>query len=99
MAPAMGPIKLETLWHSRLREAHLRWDFARKFLKAVQRDFPLSEPSSGEWCVYRRAIRLEHLALEEYHHLQQILYDLTVRGKMPDEEAWQRRMAPGAGLM
>ena len=95
----MSPIKLETLWRSRLREAHLRWEFARKWLKAVQRDFPLIEPSSDERSVYRRAIRLEHLALQEYRHLQQILFDLTVSGNVPDKEEWQRRMAPGAGLM
>ena len=99
MAPAMSPIKLEILWRSRLREAHLRWDFARKLLKAVQREFSLREPSPDERYAHQRAIRLEHLALREYRHLQQILFDFTVNGKVPDEEGWQRRMAPGAGLM
>ena len=91
--------ELESMWRSRLREAHLRFGFARKLLKSVQRDSPLTEPSPDERHAYRRAIRLEHLALVEYRHLQQILFDLTVRGKVPDEEEWQRRMAPGAGLM
>jgi hypothetical protein len=88
--PAMVSKELETLWRSRLREAHLRLDFIRHLLRGVQRD-----GCDG----HRRAIRLEHLAQQEYRHLQQILFDLTVREKAPDEEEWQRRTAPGAGLM
>jgi hypothetical protein len=95
----MSPNELEALWRSRLREAHLRLEFARNFLKGVQRDLRLSEPSPDGRYAYRRAIRLEYLARQEYRHLQPILFDLTVNGKVPDEEEWQRRMAPGAGLM
>ena len=86
----MSAQELETLWRSRLREAHLRLEFARNLLKEVQRD-------GGDG--HRRAIRLERLALQEYRHLQQILWDLQASGKVPDEEEWQRRTAPGAGLM
>ena len=91
-------VELESLWRSRLQEAQLRLDFARNFLKEVQQDFPLSEPSTDGRYAYRRAIRLERLALQEYRHIQRILHDLVVNGKVPDEKEWRRRMAPGAGL-
>jgi hypothetical protein len=95
----MDAKELETLWRGRLHEARLRLDFARNFLKEVQRDFPLSEPSPDGRYEYRRAIRLERLALREYRHVQRMLHDLQVNGTVPDEEEWKRRTAPGGGLM
>ena len=77
----MSPNELEALWRSRLREAHLRLEFARNFLKRVQRDLRLSEPSPDGRHAYRRAIRLERLALQEYRHIQRILHDLVVNGQ------------------
>lgn len=83
MAPATK--ELETLWHDRLQEAQLRLDLVRNSLRDV---------ADGQ-----RVIDLERLALQEYHHVLKIFSDLMVEGKVPDEEEWQRRMAPGAGLM
>ena len=88
----MGPAskELETLWHHRLQEAQLRLDLTQNFLTGVQQD------GGGQ---RQRAIDLQRLALQEYHHVLKIFSDLVVDGKEPDEAAWQRRMAPGAGLM
>ena len=80
--------ELEKLWRSRLEEAQLRLDFVRAYLKRRDGD--------GE---YQRAIESERLAFEEYHHVLKVFTDLVVEGRVPDEQQWQRRMAPGAGLM
>lgn len=95
----MDATELETLWRTRLHESELRLEFARNFLNGVQREFPLSDPSPDGRYAYRRAIRLERLALREYRHIQRILHDLILKGIVPDEKEWQCRMAPGAGLM
>jgi len=88
---ARAPKELETLWGDRLEEAESRLDFVRNSLK--RRD---GWEADGQ---YQRAIDLERLAFQEYHHVLKVFSDLVVDGKEPDEAAWQQRMAPGAGLM
>ena len=91
--------ELEEHWRSRHSNAKLRLDFARNYLDEVQRDFPIDGTSPDGHYALQGALRAENAALVEFHCLLCIYTDLVMDGKEPDEKKWQRRIAPGAGLM
>ena len=81
---------LEDLWLQRLNTAKLRLDFARNYVKEVQRDYPAGDavPSSDHHCAHQTAPRAENMALSKYNQLLGIVGNLMLRGILPDEAAW-----------
>jgi hypothetical protein len=79
---------LEDLWHLRLSNAKLRLRFARDYVIELQRDrmLDLVLPSPDGSFAYQQALRAETYALAEYRHVLQILTDLILDGKIPDEK-------------
>lgn len=77
---------LEQLWRNRLNDARLRLDFARTYLREVQRDFKTGDiPSADGDFAYKKALRAENAALAEYHRILVILTELSVNGKLPTD--------------
>ena len=90
--------EIEEVWRNRVRDAQLRLDFARNFVKEVQRDFPPdSVPSADGRFAFQKALRVENFALAEYRRVLRIFTDLALGGKTPDENAWWHRKAASAG--
>lgn len=93
--------ELENLWRTRLRDAALRLEFARNFLKEVQQDFPSCDlPSADGRFAFQQALRAENNALAEYNRLLRIFTDLIVDGTIPDENDWLKqkpKIADGEG--
>ena len=84
---------LEQLWRRRLNDAKLRLEFAKNYLKEVQRDLRLGGiPTSDSNFAYKKALRAETAALAEYHRTLRIVTDLFVRGNPP-----QGDKPPGPG--
>ena len=81
-----------------MRNARLSLDFARNFLKEVQRDFPRESVASadGQFAL-QKALRAENLALAEYRRVLRIFTDLVVEGTVPDENVWLHRKATSNG--
>ena len=88
---------LEAPWRTRLKNAHLRLYFARSYFKEIKQDFTAADISGPvERFAFDKALRAETAALADYRRISKILTDLTVHGKIPNENEWQRR-AVGAG--
>lgn len=80
---------LEDLWRQRLNDAKLRLDFARNYLSELRRDYPSDDIPAGEYHFsHQQALRGENFALKEYRRVLRILTDLTVHGKVPNEDDW-----------
>jgi hypothetical protein len=80
---------LEQLWRNRLKDAKLRLDFARSYLKEVRRDFHDREfpvPSPDGNFAYRKALRAENAALAEYRRILAVVADLFTTGEAPAQQ-------------
>ena len=86
---------LEDRWRQRLKDAALRVDFARNYVKEVQRDFPADTLPSTDGRYLQRALHAQTLALKEYQRVLRIYTDLVVHGKIPDEAHWPRAASEG----
>ena len=85
------PADLETLWHKRLKDAQLQLDFARTYLKEVERDLKSGcLPSPDGDLAHRNALHAENLALQKVARLRKIFKDLVACGKVPDEQFRRR---------
>ena len=85
---------LEELWRGRLNEARLRVELARNFMREIQQDFKngtMPQPDGN--VAFQRAVRAENSALAEYSRVLRVFHDLTVNGKIPDENDWPRHRA------
>lgn len=82
---------LEELWLNRLHDTALRLDFARNFVKELQRDFSAGALPSADGRYFQRALYAENSALKEYERVLRIFTDLTVHGKIPNESDAPRR--------
>ena len=93
-----NPDQLERLWRQRMRDAQLRLDFARNYLKEVQRDFPSGTvpPPDGAFA-HHKALRAENAALAEYHRVLRVYTDLVLHGTIPAEKESLRRQTGSAG--
>lgn len=81
-----------TLWRSRLKDARLRLDSARNHFREIKKDFAPGETTARfEYYAIQQALRAEMAALAEYARILAIFNDLTVNGKLPNEDDW-----PGA---
>lgn len=82
-----NPDQLERLWRQRMKDAQLRLDFARNYLKEVQRDFPSGTvpPPDGVFA-HHKALRAENAALAEYHRVLRVYTDLVLHGTIPAEK-------------
>jgi len=93
-APNRGEI--EKLWRGRLQDAKLRLDFARSYLKEVQRDFQSGEiPSADGSYAHQKALRAEIAALAEYQRVLRVVTDLLVNGIIPGAEDSPGRSGSG----
>ena len=89
---------LEVTWLQRLKDAKLRLDFARNYLKDVVQDFPMKEISNSDGhFAYQQAIRAENLALQDYNRVRRIYGGLTMNGIVPDEFVYLKARAANAG--
>jgi hypothetical protein len=89
---------LNRFWRNRLRDAQLRLDFARNFLKEVQRDFSASAlPVADGRYTLEKALRAELSAIAEYWRVLSILTDLLTEGKPSDEKEWLGRKGRECG--
>ena len=79
--------ELERHWRKRVRDARIRLQFARSYLKELQQDLKSGAipPPDGDF-VYRRAIQADREALDDYARLLRIFTDLVVYGKPPIEK-------------
>lgn len=88
---------LEALWRSRLSDAKLRLDFARHYMREVQREYPASDiPVPDHSFAFKKALKAENYALTEYERLLRIYTALTVDGVTPDEGDWLKAQAKNA---
>ena len=93
-----NPDQLERLWRQRMRDAQLRLDFARNYLKEVQRDFPSGTlPQLDGAFAHQKALRAENAALAEYHRVLRVYTDLVLHGTIPAEKESLRRQTGSAG--
>jgi hypothetical protein len=76
---------LEERWRLRLRDAQIRLESARTYVKQVRQDLE-SLPSPDGHFSYRKALQDEALALAEYQRVLHIFADLVMRGVIPEEE-------------
>ncbi len=78
--------ELEDRWRKRVTDAKLRLDFARNYVKEVQRDLPRGDvPAPDGDYAYRKALHVENSALAEYKRVLRIFTDLMINGKIPGE--------------
>jgi hypothetical protein len=90
--------ELEDRWRKRVTDAKLRLDLARNYVKEVQRDLPRDDiPAPDGDYAYRKALHAENSALAEYKRVLRIFTDLTVNGKIPDEDDWLWRKGTRRG--
>ncbi len=86
--PTPNKQQLEDLWRERLNTAKLRLDFARQYMKEVQRDRNSGDiPGPDGNFAYQKALRAENTALAEYNRVLRVFTKLVVDGKIPDERA------------
>ncbi len=82
---------LEALWRKRLNDALLRLDCARRHYREIKQDFAPGEMTAPvEYYAIQQALRAEVAALAEYSRVLAVLNDLTVHGKIPNEDDWQK---------
>ena len=80
--------KIELLWKERVANAKNRLNFAIAFLKELEDENRSGAvPSPDDDLIYRRAIHAEQTALEEYKQVLKIYEDLTLHGKIPDDQS------------
>lgn len=79
---------IEQLWRSRLQDAKLRLDFARQYLREVQRDRSdgAVPPADGNFA-FEKALRAENYALAEYRRILREFANLVLEGTIPEERA------------
>ncbi len=88
--------ELEKLWRHRLEDARLRLEFARNYYREIKRDFSdggISAPV--ERFEFDKALRAETAALREYSRILAILNDLTIHGKIPNEDEQHKTAGEG----
>jgi hypothetical protein len=85
--PPESKSDLEERFRSRLRDAGLGIDLCRAYVKRVETDAGLYTPSSDSGYAYRRALRAESYALQEFTKLLRMYSALVLTGKIPAEEA------------
>lgn len=79
---------LQALWRSRLDDARLRLDCARNYFKETKQDFASGDISAPvEYYAIQQALRAEMAALKEYSRILAIFNDLTLHGKIPNEDS------------
>lgn len=78
--------ELEAVWRSRVQNAKMRLDFARNYLKEIQRDLRkgMISSSDGHFAL-QQALRSERNALAEYARVLRCFTDLVVHGKTAEE--------------
>ena len=83
-------LELRDKWRRRFKEAKLRLDFARAFVKDLSEGCQLGViPASDAVSTYRRALGREREALVEFDRIAEILEDLIICGTIPDEDCDQ----------
>jgi len=78
---------LEDLWEERLGIARTRYQLATRqsrLLLDEQKSGLTPEPDGP--LAYRQALEKEKTALAEYRRVLEIFADLTMRGKLPEED-------------
>lgn len=81
---------MENLWRSRLRDAKLRYEFAKNYVNEIrqERKDDGGIPSPDGSLAYLQALATESLAWVQYQHVLGIFTALTLDGKIPDENDW-----------
>lgn len=81
---------VEELWRKRLNTAKLRLEFARNYVAELQRDLQTGAlPSPDGGFAYQQALRAENNALAEFRRVLKIFTDLTVDGKIPEDNQYR----------
>ena len=78
---------LEDLWKERLRIVRTRYQLAVKESRLLldEQMSGLTPEPDGSFA-YRQALEKERTALAEYRRVLEIFADLTVHGKLPEED-------------
>lgn len=84
--------RLEELWRVRVTDAKLRLEFAREYVLELQKEMKADGiPAPDGHFAYQQALRSEMNALAEFRRVLQVFRDLTMEGKIPDENQYRRR--------
>lgn len=84
--------QLEEVWRRRLGDAKLRLEFARDYVLELQKDLKADGiPAPDGNFAYQQALRSETNALAEFRRVLQIFRDLTMDGKIPDEDLYRKQ--------
>ncbi len=84
-------VELLDYWRQRLRDAKMRYDFARNYSREVAEDYRsrlISETVEMYAC--RKAIGAEMFALAAYARTLRIVSDLALKGIIPAEDERSR---------
>lgn len=74
-------------WRQHLKDAKMRYAFAKNYAKEVMEDFRSGGISATtEMFACQKAIRAEVFALREYDRALRIVTDLALNGKVPVED-------------
>lgn len=85
-ASAAARQELEESWRSKLEETHHRYRTATEAYRHVLQTLPEGLPPRPDGAV-GRARQAESEALAEYARVLRIFTDLTIHGKMPDQQS------------
>jgi len=76
------------MWREHLKDATLRLQFARNYVREIEQDFPDSEGATADGrYAYLQALRAENEALAFYRRTLQVCEELDRGGQPPDESA------------
>ena len=81
--------ELEDEWRRRLTDSRLRLQLAQNYVREVHADRRALPAPDGDYA-WRRALRMESLALKHYRNVLKIFTDFVVRGKIPEEPQGSR---------
>jgi len=83
----LDPTELREKWRQRLTDAKLRLEFAKSSVKEVTNNRASGAmPDADGWLAYRQALCAESEALAEFRRIAEILMNLAIYGKIPDED-------------
>lgn len=79
--------ELQTLWKQYLEEAERELESARSEVRKFKAEIQSAQTRTPDvHYAYQQALRAENLALAKYTKILIIVNDLTLHGKLPDEE-------------